>query len=65
MRAASVAEADFVTVERDIAAGEEVLISYGQLSSGDLLTAYGFVEEPGMNPHDSIALDSVSLMEDP
>ena len=47
--------------ERDIAAGDEVLISYGQLSSGDLLTAYGFVEHPpGVNPHDSIARDNVS-----
>ena len=45
--------------DRDIAAGEEVLISYGELSAADLLTAYGFVEEPGTNPHDSLPLDLV------
>ena len=49
-----------VLADRDMAAGEEVLISYGDLSSADLLTAYGFVEEPGTNPHDSLPLDLVS-----
>ena len=48
-----------VLADRDIAPGEEVLISYGDLSSADLLTAYGFVEEPGSNPHDSLPLDLV------
>ena len=38
-----------------------MLISYGDLSSADLLTAYGFVEDPGSNPHDSLPLDLVRL----
>ena len=36
-----------------------MLISYGDLSSADLLTAYGFVEEAGSNPHDCLPLDLV------
>jgi len=37
--------------DRDYAAGEQVKVSYGQRSGGDLLLSYGFV--PTDNPYDS------------
>ena len=44
--------------ERPIKTGEEVLISYGELSDAQLLQTYGFVEEhPGfINPWNFITV---------
>ncbi len=50
--------------ERDIAAGEEVCISYGNLSDAELLRIYGFVEEVSSssgcsavpNPHNFVSI---------
>ena len=38
-------EAAVSCAERDIQAGEEIVISYGNLSDAQLLQTYGFVEE--------------------
>jgi hypothetical protein len=44
--------------ERDIAAGEEVCISYGKLSDAELLQTYGFLEPLGAlsNPHNKVII---------
>ena len=42
--------------DRDFPKGQEVVASYGQKSSGDLLVSYGFVPPPGTNPHDTYTL---------
>ncbi|GBF94957.1 hypothetical protein Rsub_07458 [Raphidocelis subcapitata] len=50
--------------ERAIAAGEEVLHTYGDLSDAQLLQTYGFLESlPGPNPND-FALLPFSLLSD-
>eukprot|EP00899_Mesostigma_viride_P026603 jgi/Mesvir1/7127/Mv09229-RA.1 len=41
-----------MVADRDYEAGEQVYISYGPLSSGQLLLSYGFVPPLGSNPHD-------------
>ncbi|KAL6144057.1 hypothetical protein ACLB2K_054752 [Fragaria x ananassa] len=41
--------------------GEQVFISYGKKSNGELLLSYGFVPSKGANPSDSVEL-SVSLL---
>ncbi len=50
----------FECAERPIKAGEEVLISYGNLSDAQLLQTYGFVEEiEGFtNPWNFVAVPS-------
>ncbi|KAL1499083.1 hypothetical protein AB1Y20_013597 [Prymnesium parvum] len=46
--------------ERDIAAGEEVLQSYGPLGAAELLRSYGFVEE---SPHSSLSATHEELID--
>ena len=44
---------------RNIAAGQEIRISYGPLSDGELLLIYGFVEgleAPAVNPNNKVVL---------
>ncbi len=53
--------------ERDIAAGEEVCISYGELSDAELLRVYGFVEARSegtgaTNPHNFVRIQTSSLI---
>lgn len=43
-----------VSATRDIAAGQELLLSYGERSNDDFFLHYGFV--PPRNPHDDVAL---------
>ncbi|PRW44382.1 Histone-lysine N-methyltransferase setd3 [Chlorella sorokiniana] len=43
-----------VAATRDISAGEEVLLSYGERGNDDFLLHYGFV--PPRNPHDDVTL---------
>lgn len=48
------------TTDRPYQPGEQVFISYGKKSNGELLLSYGFVPKEGMNPNDSVEL-SLSL----
>ncbi|XP_010524627.1 PREDICTED: ribulose-1,5 bisphosphate carboxylase/oxygenase large subunit N-methyltransferase, chloroplastic [Tarenaya hassleriana] len=48
------------TTDRPYQPGEQVFISYGNKSNGELLLSYGFVPGEGTNPSDSVEL-SVSL----
>ncbi|XP_015961650.1 uncharacterized protein LOC107485623 [Arachis duranensis] len=48
------------TTDRPYQPGEQVFISYGKKSNGELLLSYGFVPREGANSCDSIEL-SVSL----
>ncbi|KAF6153813.1 hypothetical protein GIB67_001046 [Kingdonia uniflora] len=48
------------TTDRPYQPGEQVFISYGKKSNGELLLSYGFVPKEGTNPSDSADL-SVSL----
>uniref|UniRef100_A0A7C9CSB8 [Ribulose-bisphosphate carboxylase]-lysine N-methyltransferase n=1 Tax=Opuntia streptacantha TaxID=393608 RepID=A0A7C9CSB8_OPUST len=48
------------TTDRQYQPGEQVFISYGKKSNGELLLSYGFVPEEGTNPSDSAEL-SLSL----
>ncbi|XLS78563.1 hypothetical protein HN51_062788 [Arachis hypogaea] len=48
------------TTDRPYQPGEQVFISYGKKSNGELLLLYGFVPREGANPCDSVEL-SVSL----
>ncbi|XP_059449906.1 ribulose-1,5 bisphosphate carboxylase/oxygenase large subunit N-methyltransferase, chloroplastic [Corylus avellana] len=48
------------TTDRPYQPGEQVFISYGKKSNGELLLSYGFVPKEGTNPSDSVEL-SVSL----
>ncbi|XP_062009237.1 ribulose-1,5 bisphosphate carboxylase/oxygenase large subunit N-methyltransferase, chloroplastic [Rosa rugosa] len=48
------------TTDRPYQPGEQVFISYGKKSNGELLLSYGFVPSKGTNPSDSVEL-SVSL----
>ncbi|RYQ98665.1 hypothetical protein Ahy_B07g086432 [Arachis hypogaea] len=48
------------TTDRPYQPGEQVFISYGKKSNGELLLSYGFVPREGANPCDSVEL-SVSL----
>ncbi|XLT02198.1 hypothetical protein HN51_051549 [Arachis hypogaea] len=48
------------TIDRPYQPGEQVFISYGKKSNGELLLSYGFVPREGANPCDSVEL-SVSL----
>ncbi|PKA51197.1 Ribulose-1,5 bisphosphate carboxylase/oxygenase large subunit N-methyltransferase, chloroplastic [Apostasia shenzhenica] len=48
------------TTDRQYQPGEQVFISYGQKSNGELLLSYGFVPKDGTNPNDSVEL-SLSL----
>ncbi|KAL6785315.1 hypothetical protein ACKKBG_A03330 [Auxenochlorella protothecoides x Auxenochlorella symbiontica] len=43
-----------VSATQDIAAGSELLLSYGERNNDDFLLHYGFV--PPMNPHDDVVL---------
>jgi len=45
-----------LTALRPLAAGEELLLSYGERPNDDFLCHYGFV--PPLNPHDDVALFS-------
>ncbi|XP_074365477.1 ribulose-1,5 bisphosphate carboxylase/oxygenase large subunit N-methyltransferase, chloroplastic [Apium graveolens] len=44
------------TTDRPYQPGEQVFISYGKKSNGDLLLSYGFVPREGTNPTDSVEL---------
>ncbi|KAL5581689.1 hypothetical protein UlMin_014131 [Ulmus minor] len=44
------------TTDRPYQPGEQVFISYGKKSNGDLLLSYGFVPKEGTNPSDSVEL---------
>lgn len=44
------------TTDRPYQAGEQVFISYGRKSNGELLLSYGFVPKEGTNPSDSVEL---------
>eukprot|EP00887_Chlorella_sp_A99_P005016 scaffold4.g5016.t1 len=48
-----------VSATRDIGAGEELFLSYGERSNDDFLAHYGFV--PPRNPHDTGVLDPRAL----
>lgn len=48
------------TTDRPYQPGEQVFISYGKKSNGELLLSYGFVPREGTNPCDSVEL-SLSL----
>ncbi|GER54043.1 SET domain-containing protein [Striga asiatica] len=48
------------TTDRAYQPGEQVFISYGRKSNGELLLSYGFVPREGTNPRDSVEL-SLSL----
>ncbi|CAN4110131.1 unnamed protein product [Withania somnifera] len=48
------------TTDRAYLPGEQVFISYGRKSNGELLLSYGFVPREGTNPSDSVEL-SMSL----
>ncbi|PNX95260.1 ribulose-15 bisphosphate carboxylase/oxygenase large subunit [Trifolium pratense] len=48
------------TTDRPYQPGEQVFISYGKKSNGELLLSYGFVPKEGTNPSDSVEL-SLSL----
>ena len=51
--------------ERDIAADEEVRMSYGDLADAELLVTYGFVDTPAEgppNPHDFVAVPTALIM---
>ncbi|KAJ3694732.1 hypothetical protein LUZ60_000109 [Juncus effusus] len=42
------------TTDRPYQPGEQVFISYGKKSNGELLLSYGFVPKEGSNPNDSV-----------
>lgn len=44
------------TTDRPFQPGEQVFISYGKKSNGELLLSYGFVPREGTNPRDSVEL---------
>uniref|UniRef100_A0A7N0TEA0 SET domain-containing protein n=1 Tax=Kalanchoe fedtschenkoi TaxID=63787 RepID=A0A7N0TEA0_KALFE len=44
------------TTDRQYQPGEQVFISYGKKSNGELLLSYGFVPRAGTNPNDSVEL---------
>ncbi|KAK9152374.1 hypothetical protein Syun_010683 [Stephania yunnanensis] len=44
------------TTDRPYQPGEQVFISYGNKSNGELLLSYGFVPKEGTNPSDSVEL---------
>ncbi|XVE72577.1 hypothetical protein DITRI_Ditri11bG0049400 [Diplodiscus trichospermus] len=44
------------TTDRAYQPGEQVFISYGKKSNGELLLSYGFVPKEGTNPSDSVEL---------
>ncbi|QHO39532.1 SET domain-containing protein [Arachis hypogaea] len=44
------------TTDRPYQPGEQVFISYGKKSNGELLLSYGFVPREGANPCDSVEL---------
>lgn len=44
------------TTDRSYQPGEQVFISYGKKSNGELLLSYGFVPTEGSNPNDSVDL---------
>ncbi|XP_051152044.1 ribulose-1,5 bisphosphate carboxylase/oxygenase large subunit N-methyltransferase, chloroplastic [Andrographis paniculata] len=44
------------TTDRAYQPGEQVFISYGKKSNGELLLSYGFVPREGTNPRDSVEL---------
>ncbi|KAM7503793.1 hypothetical protein LguiB_002697 [Lonicera macranthoides] len=44
------------TTDRPYQPGEQVFISYGKKSNGELLLSYGFVPREGTNPSDSVEL---------
>ncbi|KAF3331404.1 ribulose-1,5 bisphosphate carboxylase/oxygenase large subunit N-methyltransferase [Carex littledalei] len=49
-------EAIVFTTDRPYQPGEQVFISYGKKSNGELLLSYGFVAKEGSNPNDSVEL---------
>lgn len=44
------------TTDKSYQPGEQVFISYGKKSNGELLLSYGFVPKEGTNPNDSVDL---------
>lgn len=49
-------EAVVLQADRAYRPGQQVFISYGQKTSGELLLSYGFAPPPGANPHDACLL---------
>jgi hypothetical protein len=49
--------------ERDIAAGEQILYCYGNLSDAELLRIYGFVETGVANPYNYVTISTSLLLE--
>jgi hypothetical protein len=45
-----------VRSDRSYGVGEEICVSYGQKTSGELLLSYGFVPGQGTNPYDAVLL---------
>ncbi|KAG2500913.1 hypothetical protein HYH03_001672, partial [Edaphochlamys debaryana] len=45
-----------LAADRNYAAGQQVYISYGPKSSGELLLSYGFCPPPAANPHEAYRL---------
>ena len=45
-------EAVQLIAEKNISVGEQIMISYGEKTDGELLLSYGFVPTKGSNPHD-------------
>ncbi|KAF3796637.1 Ribulose-1 bisphosphate carboxylase/oxygenase large subunit N-methyltransferase [Nymphaea thermarum] len=53
------------TTDRSYQPGEQVFISYGKKSNGELLLSYGFVPSEGSNPNDSVDLSLSLTTSDP
>ncbi|PRW56824.1 ribulose-1,5 bisphosphate carboxylase oxygenase large subunit N- chloroplastic [Chlorella sorokiniana] len=51
--------------DRKYKAGEEVLVSYGDKTGGELLLSYGFAPPPATNPHDGVKLRLSLRQDDP
>ncbi|KDD76789.1 hypothetical protein H632_c104p0 [Helicosporidium sp. ATCC 50920] len=52
-----------ITEGRNIAPGEEILHTYGDLGNGELLQVYGFVEAPGVNPFDAVGFSTGEIVD--
>ncbi|KAI7843368.1 hypothetical protein COHA_003064 [Chlorella ohadii] len=51
--------------DRKYRAGEEVHVSYGEKTGGELLLSYGFAPPPASNPHDGVKLRLSLRQDDP
>ncbi|GAB4816512.1 hypothetical protein N2152v2_003558 [Parachlorella kessleri] len=59
------AEAVVLAADRQYRPGEQVFVSYGQKTSGQLLLSYGFLPAAGSNPHDACLLELTLPESDP